>query len=212
MTSCFWITGHFEKSALNDCKMMINTTSTVPMYMLLYSRWDPNFTPTCSTISHFQATGHCKRSALNDPKMNLSEVLHILSLASISPKYHSISLCDQPFSSYSPFCDNYYTVSHKCDTSLPESYLTVLLYNQPFFLLHVTLWQCTEWPQNKTLNTTTSKVLVPHIFYQCLGVPDFNHFVLQPAIFELHAILSQVHWMSLNTMRSKVAHIIYILC
>ncbi len=111
-------------------------------------------------------TGHFETSAPNDPKLTLSTsrsyvpYIYML-LGSMSPKFHSISLHDEPFSCYRPFWE-----------------------------------KCTQWPQN---DLEPYKVKLSYI---CItSVPDSQmslHFTLRPAIFEIQAILRQVHRMIPN--------------
>ena len=63
-----------------------------------------------------------------------------------------------------------------------------------------------------TVNTTWSSA----ICYWCLRVPTVVGFALWPVLFELQAILSQVHRMSskvtLDTIRSNMANFMYYWC
>ncbi len=71
-TACpFWTTGHFNTSAPNDPKMILNTTrSTLPPHTPQCPR-PPNFIPFHPMTSHFRVTGHFDTSAPNSPKSDL---------------------------------------------------------------------------------------------------------------------------------------------
>ncbi len=127
--------------------------------------------------------------------------------AHMSPKFHSISLYDQPFSSYRPFWDN--SQVHQNDRKWPlrtlpgqmysiyvfliSKFHSVSLHDQPF-LRYRPFWDmCTEWPQNylEPLQGQMYPICVTSVFESQLSFL----FTLLPAVFELHAILRQMHWM-----------------
>ncbi len=97
-----------------------------------------------------------------------------------------------------------------CTSQLPQSskFTSVLLYSQPFWSYRPFWEKCTEWPQYDinsqiSLNTTRSITAESQISLR---------FTLRPTLFNLQAILRQVHWMTLmilNTTRSKVPIYIY---
>ena len=81
------------------------------------------------------------------------------------------------------------------------------------FVLQALLWQVYPGmtpPPPMTLNITRLKG-APYISYYYSGVPDFNSFRYDDPIFELHAILRELHQMTqkitLNTAKSKVPHV-----
>ncbi len=108
MANRFRVTGHFTQVHW----MTPNWPWTLkgqryPIYMLNYP-WLPNFTPfSSSKASRFWVTGHLEASAPNDPKITLnterSKVPMFMLQLPPSPKFHSVSLYGQLFSSYRPF-------------------------------------------------------------------------------------------------------------
>ena len=103
--------------------------------------WVPNYSPICSTASHFWVTGHFE------------------TLRGQSPKFHSASLYRRCFQ-----------VTDKC----------------------------TEWPLNDLEHEEVKGAL--YICYNYPWVLNFTPFALRPAIFELQAILRQVHQMTSKSL------------
>ncbi len=84
-----------------------------------------------------------------------------------------------------------------CITSVPDSkFHSVSLYDQPFSRYRPFWDKCTEWPQ---IDLEPHKVKLPYI---CItSVRDSQilvRFALWPALFEIQAILRQVHRMTPN--------------
>ncbi len=53
----FRVTGHVDTTALNDPKITLNTTRRRVAHIFYHCHWISNFSPFCSTTSHFTA-GH----------------------------------------------------------------------------------------------------------------------------------------------------------
>ncbi len=68
MTCSFWVTCHFEISALNDPKIVLNTSRS-RVHMCYWYLWAPNFSPFCSTTSLFWRY-RTLTTTLNRPKKN----------------------------------------------------------------------------------------------------------------------------------------------
>ncbi len=71
MTSCSWVTGHFETSALNDPKEQ-NDLEHYKVHVLLVSPNHTNFSAFHSTTIHFRVTSHFETSGSNDLKITLN--------------------------------------------------------------------------------------------------------------------------------------------
>ncbi len=128
----FQVTGRFEKSALNDPNMTLNTTSSnvasicailrkctkwpqndlepykvnVPQYMYYWCPWVPHFSPFHFTASHFRDAGQVHWMTPKCPWILQCQMYPIyVLLLFMSPTFHFVSLYDQPFSTYRPFWD-----------------------------------------------------------------------------------------------------------
>ncbi len=130
--------------------------------------------------------------------------IHVLQV-STRPKF-TVSLYDESFSSYRPFwekCTKWpqHDLEHyklKCSpyvliVSMSPKVHSVSLYDQPFLKYRAFWDKRTEWPQNDLepykFNCT------PYIYNYCPQVSNFTPFRSTPSLFNIQAILRQVHWM-----------------
>ncbi len=129
-------------------------------------------------------------------------------LVSTSNKFHSISLCEL-FSSYRPFWEKctewppndleYYMLictPYVLLVSLIPKFNSVSLYNQPFLRYRASSDKLTEWPQN---DLESYKVkCTAYMYNYSPWVLNSLRFALRPTVFEIQAILRQVHRMTPN--------------
>ena len=177
-TSRFRVTVHFEKSALNDPKMSLNTTSSNVPHMCYLCHWFPNFTPFCSTASCFWYIGHFGTSASNDPKMTLNPTR--------------------------------LNVPNICTTTVPESQISLSFPLRPALfeiqaILRQVHWITPKWPW------TLKSQITLYMYNWCPRFPNFTPFrckashLQDTGNFETSALNDPK--MALNPTRSKVPHI-----
>ena len=150
-------------------------------------------------------------------------LLYVLPV-STSPKFYSISLYDEPFSSYRPFWEKstewpqhdlerckLKSTPYALLVSLAPKFHPVSLYGQPF-LRYRTFWdKCTKWPP-KWPWTLQGQVTV-YMYKYTPWSPNFTPFwcttnrFRDTANLETSAINDPK--MTLNPTRSKVPHICY---
>ncbi len=203
----FWVTGHFEISALNDHRITLSwlVRSGVPHIWYCSPRVS-NLSTFPSMTSLFRVTCHFEISALNDPKQTLntrsSSVYHIMLLVSLSLKFQSVSFYDQPFWSYRPFwgkCTKWpqmtfritnSKVPHRC-FYCPCQFQPVSLYNEPF-PIYRPFWdkyvyiERSKIPLNTT-NTTRSKV--PMYVFLMSQSPKLHPFAWRETICDIFFLI-----------------------
>ena len=125
---------------------------------------------------------------------------------STSPKFHSVSLYDNPFWSYRPFWEKSAPKSPQMTFNTTNSNVPLMCYLGPWFpnftpypstaisLRYRALWyKCTEWPQN---DLEPYKVKCTPYMYTLPESQISLCFALRPAVFEIQAILKKVHRMT----------------
>ncbi len=165
--SRFRVTGHFEKSAQNDPKMTLNPTSSIVPHIFI------------TTVPESQIS---LRFALRPAFFNIQAILRqvhqmtpkwpwilqghrypiYVLLVSMSPKFHFVSLYDEPFSSYRPFWEKRtkwpqndlesYKVKlsyiYVCFTSIHEAQISLFCSKTNHYRVTGQFWEkCTKWPQ-----------------------------------------------------------------
>ncbi len=220
--------GHFERSALNDPNMNLNTTSRRYLIHVLQVLMSPKF-KFCSMTNHFGVGGHFDTSALNDLEwpwtINQKYPIYVL-LVSLNPEFQSVFLYEQLFWKYSPFWEKSPKLPHMTLNATrlwswtlqghtlyallvlvsPESQISHC--DQPF-LSYKPFWdKCIEWSQN-------DHDVLEH--YKAKGspyVPTFpeSHislrFTLRPDIFELQAYTgSRYPYVCYQVLESQISPI-----
>ena len=112
----FWVTGHFETSAVNDPKMTLNTKrSNIPhMHITTVAESQISIRFTLRPAI-FELQAILRQVHRWPPKVTLNTKRSKLPHIPMSPKFQSILLYGKPFLSYRPFWD-------KC-TKWPQNYL-----------------------------------------------------------------------------------------
>ena len=159
--SRFQVTGQFETSAPNDCKITLNPTRSNVPHICYKCPWFPNFSP---FHSRFCNAGHFKKSALNPPKMPVNPTLPHTGVTIIkesqNPKFQSVLLNDQLFWRYRPSWNKFtewpindlghyeqrYAIYVLLLSHNPKFH-PLFLYDHPFSRYKVVNnRKCTKWP------------------------------------------------------------------
>ncbi len=106
--SHFRVTGHFEKSVLNDPKMTLNTTRLNVWHICVTSIHESHILLSYALWSViFDIQAFVRKVNRMTPKWHWTlqvQIYHIyVSLESTNPKFHSVSLYDQSLFRYRPF-------------------------------------------------------------------------------------------------------------
>ena len=182
-----------------------------------------NFSLFHSTASSFWVTRHFENGAPDDPKMTLnstrSNVPQICGTGVPHSQIQSVLLYRQDFLSYWPIWDNWTKWPRTWEGQMYPIHVLLVSTSTKF---HSTTSHFqdtghfeTSAPNDpKIMNLNPTRSNVPHMYHWCPRVFSVL-FILQEAIFELHAILRKVDWMTpqmtLNPTRSNVSHIVYVL-